>query len=80
MDRMAARDTLADVGADVSTAAEGHRPDAAAVAGAAFQRLQQSLRSLAEFTKLFDAGMAANMESLRYRAYTLQRAVATTGR
>jgi thiamine-phosphate pyrophosphorylase len=77
-DRMAARDTLADVGADVSTATEQDRPSTAAVVSAAFQRLQQALRSLEEFTKLFDAGAAAELESLRYRAYTLERAVITT--
>ena len=77
-DRMAARDTPADVGTDVSTVAESHRSDAAAVAIAAFQRLQQALRSLEEFTKLLDPSVAAELESLRYRAYTLERAVITT--
>ncbi len=38
-------------------------------------RLQESLRTLEEFGKLLDAGMAAGIEQLRYRAYTLQRAV-----
>jgi thiamine-phosphate pyrophosphorylase len=77
-DRMAARDTPADVGTDVSTTAESDRPDSASVVAAAFQRLQQALRSLEEFGKVFDAGLAAELESLRYRAYTLQRAVVTT--
>ena len=36
------------------------------------------LRSLEEFTKLFDSGTAAELESLRYRAYTLELAVITT--
>jgi thiamine-phosphate pyrophosphorylase len=78
-DRMAARDTPGDVGTDVSTVAESDRPDTAAVVAAAFQRLQQALRSLEEFTKLLDPGVAAELESLRYRAYTLERAVITTG-
>ncbi len=68
------RDTTADVGTSVKTAAEGWRTDAAAVAAASFKRLQEAFRSLAEFGKLINPQFPAEVEELRYRAYTLERA------
>ena len=76
--RHAARDTLADVGTDVSLASEQARGDTAAVALASFKRVEQSLRSLEEYSKTFAAEAAARLEQLRYRAYTLERAVGLT--
>jgi thiamine-phosphate pyrophosphorylase len=40
-----------------------------------FKRLQEALRSLEEFGKLLGADLAAGLEAIRYRAYTLERAV-----
>ncbi len=77
-ERLAARDTLADVGTDVSMPSEVRRDDPAGVVAASFKRIEQSFRSLEEFGKLIDADLAAGFESLRYRAYTLERAVAIT--
>ena len=76
--RLAARETQADVGTVLTTAAEQSRADAAGVLAANFARLQESLRSLEEFGKLFDAGLAAVFKQMRYRAYTLQRAAEIT--
>lgn len=76
--RMAARDTEADVGAGLFTTAETVRADATAVLRANFARLQESLRSLEEFGKLIDAELSAAMKQLRYRTYTLERAVEAT--
>ena len=102
--RLAARETQADVGTVLTTAAEQSRADAAGVLTANFARLQESLRSLEEFGKLFDAdsswggsctatpGAAVQLspqptaadaggnvfKQLRYRTYTLQRAVDIT--
>ena len=76
--RLAARETQADVGTALTTAAEQSRADAAEVLAANFARLQESLRSLEEFGKLLDADLAAAFKQLRYRAYTLQRAVDIT--
>lgn len=76
--RLAARETLADVGTKVSTPSEQVRGDAAEVARANFVRLQESLRSLEEYAKTFDSQMAAEMERLRYAVYTVHRAVETT--
>jgi len=77
-DRLAARETQADVGTDVATASERRREDTASVLAANFTRLQESLRSLEEFSKVLDADLAAEFERLRYRTYTLQRAVEIT--
>jgi thiamine-phosphate pyrophosphorylase len=74
-DRHAARDTRGDVGAAISTSAENDRGDAWAVCAANFKRSQQALRSLEEFGKLRDATFAARCEELRYRVYTLEKAI-----
>ncbi|MBN1911415.1 MAG: thiamine phosphate synthase [Pirellulales bacterium] len=76
--RMAARETLADVGTDITTPSEQTRDAPEAVVAAGFARLQESLRSLEEFGKLLDQDIAAAFEQLRYEAYTLQRAVELT--
>ncbi len=76
-DRLAARETIADVGTRLTAAAETERPDAASVAAAACGRAQQALRSLEEYAKLLDPTAAAEFKSLRYQTYTLHRAVAT---
>ncbi len=79
--RLAARETQADVGTVLTTASEQSRADAAEVLTANFARLQESLRSLEEFGKLLGAdgaGLAAAFKQLRYRTYTLQRAVDIT--
>ena len=51
-----------------------------AVLHANFNRLEQSLRSLEEFSKILSPDTAAIVEQLRYRVYTLQRAVDITAR
>jgi len=76
--RLAARDTLADVGTTLATPSEQRRASPEAVLAANLTRLQESLRSLEEFGKLLDPEMAASMERLRYRSYTLHRAVEIT--
>ena len=77
-DRLVARQSEADVGADTKTPSELTRSNLASVITANFQRLQQALRSLEEFTKLSDPVTARSIERLRYRAYTLERAVEIT--
>jgi thiamine-phosphate pyrophosphorylase len=69
------RDTLADVGTGISTAGELIRESPAEVARINFKRLQEALRSLEEFGKLLSPDLAAGLEAIRYRAYTLERAV-----
>jgi thiamine-phosphate pyrophosphorylase len=76
--RLAARETQADVGTTLTAASEERREGLADVLTANFVRLQEALRSLEEFGKLHDSTMAARLKELRYRAYTLQRAVEIT--
>ena len=76
--RLAARETLADVGTGISTAAEQSRETLSQVLTANFLRLQESLRSLEEFGKIIDPAVGAAIEQLRYRTYTLQRATDST--
>ena len=78
--RLAARETQADVGTTLNVPTEGRRENPRDVLRANFARLQEALRSLEEFGKLFDAGSAAAAKQLRYSAYTLERAVGITGR
>jgi thiamine-phosphate pyrophosphorylase len=70
-----ARETLRDVGTGLSTAREQQRFSLVAVAHANLKRLQEALRSLEEFGKLRGPGLGRDMEQLRYRAYTLERAI-----
>jgi thiamine-phosphate pyrophosphorylase len=74
-DRHAARETEADVGTSISNETELHRDDCWSVCAASLKRAEQSLRSLEEYGKLVDAKFAAAMESLRYRLYTLEKAI-----
>jgi thiamine-phosphate pyrophosphorylase len=74
-DRHAARETLADVGTGVSTASEKQRGDTWDVCAASLKRTEQSLRSLEEYGKLVDADYDGRCESLRYRLYTLEKAI-----
>ncbi len=78
--RLAARDTQADVGTRLTTSSEALRADAEGVLAANFARLQEALRSLEEFSKLDDARAAEKIKQLRYLSYTLHRAVETTRR
>ena len=70
-----ARETLRDVGTTLSTAAERERHSLREVAHANLKRLQEALRSLEEFGKLFGGDLGARLEELRYRSYTLERAI-----
>jgi thiamine-phosphate pyrophosphorylase len=74
-----ARDTDGDVGTSISTSSEMERGGMADVLHAACKRLQEALRSLEEYGKLVNAELAAGIEGLRYRAYTLERALLLGG-
>ena len=78
--RLAARETRSDVGTAISTGREYRRIGPRDVAAAGFKRLQQALRALEEYGKLLDGELSPNIESLRYRVYSLERAVALTDR
>ena len=46
-----------------------------AVCAASLKRTEQSLRSLEEYGKVSDAAFAQKCETLRYRLYTLEKAI-----
>ncbi len=76
--RLAARDTEADVGTAIHTSAEFDRDNIAEVLTANFLRVQEGLRSLEEFGKVFDPAVGQAIGQLRYRTYTLHRAIGAT--
>ena len=76
--RLAVRDTANDVGTSIATGSEYQRDSDESILEANFARLQQSLRSLEEFSKAEHPDIAQAIEQLRYRAYTLHRAVGIT--
>jgi len=67
------RDTIGDVGTELSTPNERHRASLVDVVIANCRRVQESLRSLEEFGKLLSAEFAAGCKQLRYRAYTVEK-------
>jgi len=76
VDLLESRDTPHDVGTDLTAALEAQRESPAAVVTANAKRLQESLRSLEEFGKVFDPMVGAAIEALRYRSYTLEKILA----
>jgi thiamine-phosphate pyrophosphorylase len=72
---LAARETEGDVGTVISTPAEMERDSPREVARVNLKRLQEALRSLEEFGKTVSATFAVGIEQLRYRTYTLEKAV-----
>ena len=67
------RETDADVGTEVEVDSEYVRATEQAVAYSSWKRVQQALRVLEEYTKLVAPEIAAQIESLRYASYTLER-------
>ncbi|HSQ54437.1 MAG TPA: thiamine phosphate synthase [Gemmata sp.] len=77
---LGSRETLRDVGVSITASGEYNRSSLAEVAGANLKRLQESLRTLEEFSKLFGADLGRKLEAVRYQAYTLERAIVSGGR
>lgn len=79
---LASRETLRDVGTTATAGHEYERTSPAHVAVVNLKRLQESLRSLEEFGKVFGPDLGRDLEALRYSAYTLERAltIGTTAR
>lgn len=73
-ERLAARDTLGDVGTTVAAGDEYHRGSLHDVWQANHRRVEQSLRCLEEYSKPLGGHHAAEFEQLRYRLYTLVKA------
>lgn len=73
-----ARDTEHDVGTSIHTAFEMARPSVWSVALANIKRVQEALRTLEEYGKTIDARAAAEIGQLRYRFYTIEKALFST--
>jgi thiamine-phosphate pyrophosphorylase len=74
-----ARETLLDVGTTISTESERSRASLTDVVRVNLKRSQEALRSLEEFGKVAHPKLGEHLEQLRYRAYTLERAVLFVG-
>jgi thiamine-phosphate pyrophosphorylase len=72
------RDTPADVGTQVSTAAEANRASVADVVTAASKRLGEALRAIEEYLKIASPTDAAKVEAIRYRFYDVEQRIART--
>ena len=74
-ERLSNRDIVDDVGVNISTVSETSRADTRAVVQAAANRLTEALRCLEEYVKIENPETAANLESLRYRSYQLEKQI-----
>ncbi|MBL8799395.1 MAG: thiamine phosphate synthase [Planctomycetia bacterium] len=72
---LSARETQRDVGTALQTSRELERGGLREVVLVNLKRLQEALRSLEEFGKLRGAALGQAIEGLRYRSYTLERAI-----
>ncbi|MFT3883789.1 MAG: thiamine phosphate synthase [Gemmatales bacterium] len=71
------RDTEHDIGTQISTSSEAYRSSLADVQQANAQRLQEALRSLEEYGKVQSPLLGKGIEAIRYRSYTLEKALMT---
>ncbi|MFN0195281.1 MAG: thiamine phosphate synthase [Planctomycetaceae bacterium] len=74
----ASRETQADVGTRISTRQEFLRPTLLSVVQANCKRLEEAVRSLEEYGKILSPEFAQELEQLRYRFYTLEKAILNT--
>jgi thiamine-phosphate pyrophosphorylase len=68
----AARDTSGDPGTDLSHPQEESRSDITQLLRVNFCRVQEALRVLEEYGKLYHSDMAADCKQMRYRVYALE--------
>ncbi|MBR0238227.1 MAG: thiamine phosphate synthase [Thermoguttaceae bacterium] len=76
-DRLRARETRQDVGTGITLDSERQRDDAQSVLAANFTRIQESLRTLEEYSKVVCPAISGGLEQLRYDSYTIQKIVQT---
>jgi len=80
------RNTRADVGTEITTAAEIVRADSLSVVKASLKRVQEATRTLEEYSKVLPTsvggpaqrGVSQKLEQLRYELYSIEKAVLTT--
>ncbi|WP_413174363.1 thiamine phosphate synthase [Anabaena azotica] len=68
----AARDTPGDPGTDLTHPQEEQRADITSLLQANFCRVQEALRVLEEYGKLYDPNMGSAFKQMRYQVYTLE--------
>jgi thiamine-phosphate pyrophosphorylase len=68
----AARQTESDPGTDLTHAQEQQRADIASLLLANLGRIQEALRVLEEYGKLYDSRLVTDCKQMRYRIYTLE--------
>jgi len=73
--RLTARDSEADVGRDVQVDSEYQREDLESIIRANMARVQQSTRTIEEYSKSHFPEITKGVEQIRYRAYTAEKAV-----
>ena len=76
-ERLSARETRQDVGTGITLDSERTRDNAPSVLAANFTRIQESLRSLEEYSKVVCPAISGGLEQLRYDSYTIQKIVQT---
>ncbi len=77
--RLAARDTLADPGTGLGDFRRVEEWSLDQVATANLKRVEQALRAIEEFAKPLGGPLPPLVEALRYRTYTLAKAIGLTG-
>jgi thiamine-phosphate pyrophosphorylase len=70
---ISSRDTLADVGTQITTTGEQSRGSLNDVVTANYRRAQESLRSLEEFSKVVSLPFAMTIKQCRYELYTIEK-------
>ena len=75
---IAARHTPGDVGTQITAPDEYARENALGVALASQKRIEQALRCIEEYAKTIVPELATHVEQLRYRIYTLGKAIVAT--
>ena len=73
--RLSARDSELDVGRDLQTDAEYQRADLESIIRANMTRVQQATRTIEEYSKTQFPEIARRVEQVRYRAYTIEKAI-----
>lgn len=76
----AARDTPKDPGTELTHAQEETRENVGAILQANFCRIQEALRVLEEYSKLYNSQMAQGVKQMRYQIYTLESTLLTSQR
>jgi thiamine-phosphate pyrophosphorylase len=77
--RLAARDTLADPGTSLGDFRQVEQWSLDQVATANLKRVEQALRAIEEFAKPLGGPLPPLVEALRYRSYTLAKAIGLAG-